>query len=183
MSGNLMSLGNAIFRPLIKNTQKTMSTITMLIRNVHGTLPPHGDIQRLYRLCTYPVVIGGGHSARHMGQSACATSNIILDFFSRARNFWHVIWPISLEHIPQREKYPGIIFMKKYSGYNSWEVVPGQIFRTIKPGCMARSIIIWGYVAENNFGHMSRTIPWINSYGHNFWTYFADNPVDKFLWT
>ena len=29
-----------------------------------------------------PVVIGGGHSARHMGQSACATGIITLDFFS-----------------------------------------------------------------------------------------------------
>ena len=82
MSGNLMSLGNANLRPLIKYTRKIMSTITMLIRNVHGTLPPHGDIQRSYRLCTYPIVIGGGHSARHMGQSACATGIITLDFFS-----------------------------------------------------------------------------------------------------
>ena len=39
MSGNLMSLGNANLRPLIKYTRVTMSTIIMLIRNVHGTLP------------------------------------------------------------------------------------------------------------------------------------------------
>ena len=77
MSGNLMSLGNANLRPLIIYTRVAMSTITMLIRNVHGTLPPHGGILRLNKLCTYPIVIGGGHSARHMGQLACATSTMI----------------------------------------------------------------------------------------------------------
>ena len=58
-----------------------MSTSTMLIRNVHGTYPPHVAIRRSYIVCTYPNAIGGGHSARHMSESACATSTLISDMF------------------------------------------------------------------------------------------------------
>ena len=76
-----MSFGYVDLTVLVEYTRVAMSTSTMLIRNVHGTYPPHVAIRRSYIVCTYPIAIGGGHSARHMSQSACATSTLISDIF------------------------------------------------------------------------------------------------------
>ena len=74
-----MSFGYVDLTVLVEYTRVAMSTSTMLIRNVHGTYPPHVAIRRSYIVFTYPIAIGGGHSARHMSESACATSTLISD--------------------------------------------------------------------------------------------------------
>ena len=79
MSVNLLSVGYVDSTVLVKYTRVAMSMSTMLIRNVHGTYPPHVAIRRSYIVFTYPIAIGGGHSARHMSESACATSTLISD--------------------------------------------------------------------------------------------------------
>ena len=81
MSVNLMSFSYVDLTVLVEYTRVDMSTTTMRIGNVHGTYPPHVAIQRSYIICTYSIAIGGGHSALHIGQSACATSTMILDIF------------------------------------------------------------------------------------------------------
>ena len=76
-----MSLGYVDLTALVEYTQVAMSTTTMRIRNLHGTYPPHVAVQGSHIIRTYSIAIGGEHSALHIGQSACATSTIILDIF------------------------------------------------------------------------------------------------------
>ena len=53
-----MSFGYVDFTVLVEYTRVAMSTSTMLIRNVHGTYPPHVAIRRSYIVFTYPIAIG-----------------------------------------------------------------------------------------------------------------------------
>ena len=110
MSVNLMSLGHVDLTALVDYTRVAMSTTTVLIRNDHGTYPPHVAIRRSYIVCTYPIAIGGGHSARHMSESACATSTLISDILLVHDNPGIFLEQRSLGHIP-RGKLPWTYFL------------------------------------------------------------------------
>ena len=106
-----MSLGYVDLTALVEYTRVAMSTTTMRIRNVHGSLPSHGGIQRSHNLCTYPITIGGGHCALHIGQSACATSTIAVGMFPEHGTLGMFLGHRSLGHIPRGKPY----------GHVSWE--------------------------------------------------------------
>ena len=99
-----ISLGYVDLTALVEYTRVAMSTTAMRIRNLHGTYPPHVAIQRPYIVCTYSIAIGGGHSALHIGQSACATSILISDIFLVHEN-------------------PGIFLEQRSLGHISWTYI------------------------------------------------------------
>ena len=122
-----------------------MSTSTMLIRNVHGTYPPHVAIRRSYIVFTYPIAIGGGHSARHMSESACATSTLISDILLVHDNPGIFLEQRSLGNISRRENSMDI-----FLGHKSLEHCSvGIFFCTIRLNSGA-----WGKCrGQSNFGH------------------------------
>ena len=105
-----MSLGYVDLTALVEHIRVAMSTTTMCIEKVHGSLPSHGCIQRSHKLCTYPIAIGGGHCALHIGQSACATSTMILDIFLVHGNPGIFFEQRSLGNVP-RGKIPWTYFL------------------------------------------------------------------------
>ena len=165
-----------------------MPTITMLIRNVHGTLPPHGGIQRSYRLCTYPIVIRGGNSIRHMGQSACATNTMTLGIFPGYNTPGMILEHRSLGHISPRKNILASHLEKMPWGYSQGNSPPEKPPGHKYPGCMARTISILGcfpvkiiltYFLDIFPGHIFLDI----NHGHKFLdiTLLGIDPRDLFL--
>ena len=105
LSVNPMSLGYVDLTALVEYTRVAMSTTIMRIRNVHGTYPPYVAIQGSHIICTYSIAIGGGHSALHIGQSACATSTIAVGMFPEHGTPGMFLGHGSLGHIPRGKPY------------------------------------------------------------------------------
>ena len=118
-----MSLGYVDLTALVEYIRVAMSTTTMRIRNVHGSLPSHGGIQRSHYLCTYLITIGGGHCALHIGQSACASSTIISDIFLVHGNPGIFFEQRSLGHIPR-----GKISWTYFSDINLLSIARWELF-------------------------------------------------------
>ena len=145
-----MSLGYVDLTALVEYIRVAMSTTTMRIKKVHGSLPSHGGIQRSHNLCTYPIAIGGGHCALHIGQSACATSTIISDIFLVHGNPGIFFEQRSLGNIP-RGKFPWTYFLDiNLLSIARWELFFWQFAWTAGFGSKCRG--------QKTFGHIYREI-------------------------
>ena len=99
-----MSLGHVDLTALVEYTRVAMSTTIMHIRNIHGTYPPHGAIQRSYIVCTYPIATGGGHVSWTYITWALLVGKIFLT--SRLNSG---VWGICRGHFVFRHSYWAIV--------------------------------------------------------------------------